>query len=285
MEIGSILDLDRYPLDRPDAPARVAALAAARRELADDGCAVVPALVRAEALSALCEEARTIAPAAHFSVARINPYFGTEPDPALPADHPANIFIERTSGFVPGDAFPPDSLIEAVYRWPPLLRFVAECLGIDELHCYADPLACLTLNVLQPGQQFSWHYDNNDFAVTVLLQEADEGGLFRYAPDIRSRADENAAGAAAVLRGDDTEVKNLDLRPGDLQIFRGRYSLHQVTRVGAGSRPRLTAVFAYTLEAGLIGGLVRTQQLFGRTLPIHHDYARGQAVRQDALLD
>ncbi len=285
MEIGSILDLDRYPLDQPEAPGRAEALGMARRELADDGCAVIPALVRAEALAPACEEARAIVPAAHYSVDRINPYFGTEPDPTLPADHPANIFIERTSGFVPGDAFPADSLIDAVYRWPPLLGFVAECLGIDELHCYADPLACLTLNVLQPGQQFSWHYDNNDFAVTVLLQEADEGGLFRYAPDIRSRSDENAIGAAAVLRGDDTGVKTLDLRPGDLQIFRGRYSLHQVTRVGAGSCPRITAVFAYTLEPGLIGGLVRTQQLFGRTLPIHHDYARGRAVREDALLD
>ena len=75
----------------------------------------------------------------------------------------------------------------------------------------------------------------------------------------------------------------LDAR--DLQIFRGRYSLHEVTRVAEHSRSRHAAVFAYTLEDGLIGGLVRTRQLFGRTLPIHHEYAAGQAVRSDVLLD
>ena len=104
--------------------------------------------------------------------------------------------------------------------------------------------------------------------MSVLLDEADEGGLFRYAPNIRSRTDEKADIPAAVMLGDDGPVKTLELRPGDMQIFQGRYSLHEVTRVGPQSKPRHTAVFAYTLEEGLIGGLVRTEQLFGRTLPI-----------------
>ncbi len=203
----------------------------------------------------------------------------------MPDRHPGNVFIERSSGFTPGDAFPEHSPIEALYRWQPLLDFLAAALEVPELHCYSDPLACLTINVLDPGQQFSWHYDNNDFAVTVLLDAADEGGLFRYVPNIRSRSDENAAAAADVMLGDDAPVTTLDLHPGDLQIFRGRYSLHEVTRVGPNSRPRHAAVFAYTLEDGLIGGLVRTRQLFGRTLPVHHEYADGRAVRADALLD
>ncbi len=283
--IEDILDLDRYPVDRPGTDGYVTARDAARGSLRVDGCAVIAELVRPAALAAMSAESHAIKPATHYSQTRINAYFGTEPDPTLPDRHPGNIFIERTSGFTPGDAFPEHSPIDAMYRWEPLLAFIADCLEIPELHCYADPLACLTINVLNPGQQFSWHYDNNDFAVTVLLDEADEGGLFRYAPNIRSRTDENAEGAAAVMLGDDRAVTTLELRPGDMQIFQGRYSLHEVTRVGPTSRPRHTAVFAYTLEPGLIGGLVRTEQLFGRTLPIHHDYAAGQAVREDALLD
>ena len=279
-----LLDLDSHPIDAPGSADYAATVAAARCALHARGCAVIKDLARSAALQAMSEEARAIKPATHYSNARINAYFGTEPDPALPAHHPANIFIERSSGFVPGDAFPDGSLIERVYRWPPLLAFLADCLEVPALYCYADPLACLTINVLEPGQQFSWHYDNNDFAVTMLLDAADEGGLFRYAPNIRSRTDENAKATADVMRGDETPVHTLDLQPGDLQIFRGRYSLHEVTRVGAGSRPRLAAVFAYTLEDGLIGGLVRTEQLFGRALEIHRR-AAGSPVRADVLLD
>ena len=283
--MADIVDLDRYPIHRPHSDGYVAARDAARAALRADGCAVVADLVRPAALAAMSAESHAIKAATHYSETRINAYFGTRPDPDLPDHHPGNIFIERSSGFTPGDAFPDHSPIDAMYRWEPLLAFLADCLEVPRLHCYADPLACLTINVLNPGQQFSWHYDNNDFAVTVLLDEADEGGLFRYAPNIRSRTDENADAAAAVMLGDDGPVTTLELRPGDMQIFRGRYSLHEVTRVGTDSRPRHAAVFAYTLEDGLIGGLVRTEQLFGRTLPVHHDYAAGHAVRNDELLD
>ena len=89
---------------------------------------------------------------------------------------------------------------------------------------------------------------------------------------------------AAVLAGGRGGVRTLDLRPGDLQIFRGRYSLHRVTRVGAASRPRHAAIFAYTLEPGVIGRVERTRQLFGRVLPAHEEAER-QRVRPDALLD
>lgn len=284
-DMNAILDLDRYPLDAPDSDGYRAAVDGARLGLRAEGCAVIKNLVVPDALAAMRQESHAINHATHYSQTKINAYFGTEPDPTLPDHHPGNIFIERSSGFTPGDAFPDDSPIDAMYRWPALLAFIADCLEVPELFCYADPLACLTINVLDPGQQFSWHYDNNDFAVTVLLDEADEGGLFRFAPNIRSRADENAEAAAAVMSGDDTGVRTLDLRPGDMQIFRGRYSLHEVTRVAATSRPRHAAVFAYTLEDGLIGGLVRTEQLFGRHLQIHEEYAAGQAVREDALLD
>ena len=284
MNIKAVLDLDTYPLDQHGTDAYWASVQSARAGLRTDGCAVLRNLVRPDALELMAGEVTQMKPTTHYSEAEINAYFGTQTDPTLPKEHPGNIFTERSSGFVPGDSFTDESIISQMYRWPPLLRFIADCLEIEELFCYADPLACLTINVLNPGQQFSWHYDNNDFAVTVLVDKADEGGLFRYAPGIRSRGDENASSAAAVMLGDDDPVTTLDLRPGDLQIFRGRYSLHQVTRVSADSNPRHAAILAYTQEDGLIGGLTRTQQLFGRVLPIHQERA-AQAVREDVLLD
>ena len=87
-----------------------------------------------------------------------------------------------------------------------------------------------------------------------------------------------------VLDGDRTKVKTLDLRAGDLQIFRGRHSLHRVTRVPASSKPRHAAIFAYTAEPGVIGRVERTRQLFGRVLAAHEE-AENLRVRSDSLID
>jgi hypothetical protein len=195
-----------------------------------------------------------------------------------------NTFIERSSGFIPGDSWEPGCATDVLFRSTELARFIADCLEVPHLYCYADPLAGLTANILDPGQQFTWHFDTNDFAVTVLVDEADEGGLFQYVPLIRSADDENFAGVQAVLEGETTGVRTLTLRPGDLQIFRGRYSLHRVTRVASSSCPRHAAIFAYTQEPNVIGRLERTRQLFGRVLP-EHEAAERKRVRSDALID
>ncbi len=283
MSLDAIVELDRYPLEDAGSATYVDAVAAARAGLDDMGCAVLAGFLRPEAIERLAVEARSLRPETHYSKTAMNPYF-SESDESLPARHPVNTFIERSSGFVPADAWPPGTETELLYRSPELCRFLADCLGIPALHCFADPLACLTVNVLDPGQQFTWHFDTNDFAVTLLLDEASAGGLFEYVPNIRSATDENYDTVQAVLEGDRGPVVSLDLRPGDLQVFRGRYSLHRVTRVGADSPPRHAAIFAYTAEPGVIGRLERTYQLFGRALPAH-EQAEEQRTRSDALRD
>jgi hypothetical protein len=285
--LARLLDLDRYPLDRRDDPAVVAAIDDARSALEATGCAIVRGLVSSAGVAALDNEITERKQTTHYSTEVMNPYFHTTPDPAFPAHHPVNTFIERSSGFIAGDAWGPVGAMNSLFRAAPLTRFVAACLDLDELHCYADPLAGLTANILEPGQQFTWHFDTNDFAVTVLVAESDAGGLFEYVPDIRSDGDEGFDRIQAVLDDDPSarqEVTTLDLRPGDMQIFRGRNSLHRVTRVPAGSATRHAAIFAYTAEAGVIGRVERTRQLFGRVLD-EHVAAEAARVRGDALLD
>jgi hypothetical protein len=76
-------------------------------------------------------------------------------------------------------------------------------------------------------------------------------------------------------------VKVLELEPGDLQLFRGRYSLHRVAPL-KGQRRRYVAIFSYVEEPNMVGAPERTEQLYGRTLPIHHERA-GQRI--DVLMD
>ncbi|MGI9644662.1 MAG: HalD/BesD family halogenase [Ilumatobacteraceae bacterium] len=282
--LGDLVDLGRYPLDRPGDPSLVAAVDLARGELRADGCAVVRGLVLAEAVARLDAEIVGGKHTTHYSTETMNPYFHTDPNPSFPDHHPVNTFIERSSGFIPGDSWDQGGSMTALFRSPALAAFLAACLEVPALHCYADPLAGLTANILDPGQQFTWHFDTNDFAVTVLVAEASEGGLFEYVPAIRSAADEGFGAIQAVLDGGRAGVRTLELRPGDLQIFRGRHSLHRVTRVGTDSPSRHAAIYAYTLEAGVIGRVERTTQLFGRVLPEHVE-AEEARVRSDALLD
>ena len=281
--ITELIDLDRHPIDRPNSPEYSSMVAEARKKLAEDGCAVIAQLLASAALPIMSAEIRQIRPFLHESKIPINPYF-SEGDPTLPADHAINTFIERSGGFIPRDAFDATSAIDAIYQWPPLLAFIADCLELPQIHCFADPLAGLTINVLDPGQQFAWHYDTNDFAVTILVDKASKGGLFQYSPNIRSAHDENFEGVKACQDENLATVRTLQLQAGDLQIFRGRFSLHRVTRVDRDSPPRHTAVFAYTERPGVIGRLERTKQLFGRALPIHEE-AEQTRTRSDRLMD
>ena len=282
--LADLVDLERFPIDEPSSPEYVAAVDTARRGLRSVGCAVLEGFVRPEAVQVLNDEILDRKHATHYSTEIINPYFHTTADPAYPDDHVVNTFLERTSGFIPGDAWDPGCATDTLFRAPEVARLLADCLEIAELHCYDDPLAGLTANICDPGQQFTWHFDTNDFAVTLLVQPATDGGVFEYAPDIRSADDEAFEAIGAALDGDRSRVHSLHLRPGDLQIFRGRHSLHRVTRVAADSCPRHAAIFAYTREPGVIGRVARTRQLFGRVLP-EHEQAERERVRSDALLD
>jgi len=284
ISLDELVDLRRYPIDQPSSSAYRDAVAHAQEGLRAVGCAVVKGLVRRDAVERLNAEIIHRKHTTHFSTQVINPYFHMSPNPEFPEHHAVNTFHERSSGFIPGDSWDRGCATDVLFRSPELAQFLADCLEIPQLHCYADPLAGLTANILEPGQQFTWHFDTNDFAVTVLVDEADAGGLFEYSPNIRSGDDEGFDRILDVLEGGRDSVHTLDLTPGDMQIFRGRYSLHQVTRVAGDSKPRHAAIFAYTAEPGVVGRVERTTQLFGRVLP-EHIAAEEERVRSDPLLD
>jgi len=144
-------------------------------------------------------------------------------------------------GFVPGDRIPEGGLVSRLHRAPETQRFVAACVDVPEV----VPLAGPCLDVLSPGQEHPWHFDTDEFAVTLLTRAPEGGGVFEYVPGIRTASDENPYAVGAVLHGEHDRVRSLRLRAGDLQIFRGRYSLHRVTAV-TGAVERHATVLSYT---------------------------------------
>lgn len=284
MPLDELVDTARYPLSDPDSAEGAAVVSRARRDLHTDGCTVLPDFIRPSLQGVLQRECAAIAPRAHFDVATVNVY-NMAVDSDLPQDHPGRVPFERGNAFVARDRIPEDSVISRLYSHEVFQSFIARCFELEELHELEDPLSGLVLNVVEPGMEHPWHFDTNEFTVSMLTQEAQEGGgVFEYCPNIRSAHDENFGDVREVIRGGGERLtRRLPLRPGDLQLFKGRYSLHRVSPV-EGQVARHSAIFAYSERRGVIGSVSRTRQLFGRVLP-EHLRAEGRAVRGDRLLD
>lgn len=278
--VEAFVDLDRYPVDAPGSPRHAAMMAGLHAALERDGCAVLKGFVRPDRIGALAAEADRVAPAAHRSFNRTNAYF-TVDDPALAPEHPRRRYYDRSNAFVPADNFGPESILRALYAWPAFSAFVQAALEEEQFFPYADPLADVIVNVVEPGGGFPWHFDTNNFTVTLAIQNGEGGGQFEYAPNLRSATDENYEGVRAVLDGTSDRVHTLVLEPGDLQIFKGRYSLHRVAPV-EGTRKRYVGIFSYVAYPDMVGSIERTRQLYGRVLPIHLERA---GMRADALVD
>lgn len=273
------VDLARWPIDRPGTQEYRDRVSHVRRDLQAEGCARIVGFIAPPARAALEAEVAGIAHLAHFSHGRITPYFNPD-DPELPPDHPRRRFADFSNGFVAMDRFPDSGLCLALYRAPAFQRFVADCLEEPELHTFDDPLAGVVANVMPEGSALPWHFDTNDFIVSLLTRRPLSGGSFEYCPDLRAPGDERFADVQAVLDGDRSRVRSLDLGLGDLQIFRGRFSMHRV-REGIGARH--TAIFGYARRPGFTGRVVRTRQVHGRVTQAHLD-AEANA-RDDGLSD
>ena len=281
--IADIVDVERYPIDDPSSDRLHEVIERTRKDLDEVGCSVLPQFLRPDALETARVEGSGLSQKTFYSHTQTNPYF-TADDPSLPAEDPRRFFMDRTSGFITRDMLPPDTVAHRLYVAPGMKAFVAACVGEETIYEYADPFAGLVINVLPPGTEQPWHYDTNEFITTIMTQEPEEGGIFEYCPNIRTPETENLEAVGDVLHGRDRgQVRQLDLRAGDLQLFKGRFSLHRVTEV-EGSRERHTAILAYSKEAGVVGKLERTRQLYGRVAEAHVEAAKRQQ-RSDGLTD
>lgn len=229
----------------------------------------------------MLDEANRLMPQARAADALINPYLRKD-NTSIPTSHPLRFFEQRTSSFINSDLLEPYSTLRQIYDSDVILHFISECLGGFPIYRWADPLGRNPYGVMADGGYFPWHYDGNDFTVSILVQEASGGGgVFEYVPDLRSPHNENFAEVQEVLHGNRSRVKQLSLRTGDLQIFKGRYSMHRVTRT-TGERPRIIALPTYVTNPYLVNRPHHAKAFYGRSLPIHEER---ELTRLDALAD
>lgn len=258
MELGAIIDLDRFPLGDPDFQAECRARYQATGALEMEGF-MRPAAVEAVRAGGEAQRAQVYAKRETHTV------YLSKPDPALPPEHPRNRQVVSTKGCLTDDQIAADSPLRALYDNAVFRRFLSAVVDEETLHPYADPLSSINLHFHEKGQELGWHFDNSSFAITLMIQATEAGGVFEYVPNLRNAdaGDMNFEGVAEVLDGH-AEVTQLVPQPGTLLVFRGRNSIHRVSP-NEGARTRMLAVLAYNTEPGISLSETARMTFYGRT--------------------
>jgi len=255
--LSAIVDLQSHPLgDR-------AFEAQCRATLDRAGVLVLRRFLRAPAIDAIRLEGETHAHRAFFAASRHNVYL-TPQDAGLPADHARNRLVVSSKGCITDDDIPADSALRGVYDAPALRGFLCAVLGEAAIHPYADRLSSINLHYAHTGQELGWHFDNSQFAITLLIRKPLAGGVFEYVRDLRDadRGDMNYDGVGRVLDGT-IPVQQLDIEEGDLVLFRGRNAMHRVTPT-EGPVTRMLAVLAYNAQPGIALSKSARMTFYGR---------------------
>lgn len=256
-----IIDLDCYPLDKPDTPEYRALLARCRRALARDGMFDLAGFLRAPALEAIIAALKPKVASEAYTHARDHNIYFRKEVPGLAPDHPALKLFRTANHTLCGDQI--GGLLQELYEWPAFAAFLAETMEKPALHVMEDPLARVNVMTYHSGEALNWHFDRSEFTTTILLQAPEAGGLFEYRTDLRSESDPNYEGVARMLAGQDPEVSRVKLTAGALNVFRGRNTAHRVTPV-QGETDRMIAVFSFYDRPGVRMTAEEQKGFYGR---------------------
>lgn len=242
------IDLDRYPIDKLDSTKGKELVQRCGASIAGTSMAQLTDFLRPAALERFAAEARKVAPTARRRDMHRSAY-GWMDNKAFAADHPRGWQHHDRKGTVHYDLYPADAMIRRLYEWEPLTKFIGTVLGEERFFICDDPVMSVVLSVMKPGDEQGWHFDTNDYSVTLCFQAPESGGEFLCAPYVRSDANENYDQVADIFRGTRKPAVNAAPEAGTLTMFRGRRSVHKVNTVG-GTRDRLMAIFSYHREPG-----------------------------------
>lgn len=256
------LDLNRYPLDRPESAGYADLVKDCRAALSADGMFNLHGLMRADIAQKVADALKPkFATEAFIHNRRHNVYFKRDV-PGLAPDHPALVQFETTNHTLCADQIAGNFVLK-LYEWPPLIAFLAAAMGKTQLYEMPDPLARVNTMAYRAGEALNWHFDRSEFTTTLLLQSPDAGGEFQYRTDLRTANDPNYDGVAKLLHGQDPKMQTIRPDVGTLNVFRGINTPHRVTPI-EGTRDRIIAVYSYYDRPGVIFSAEEKIGFFGR---------------------
>lgn len=243
-DVFNVVDFDSCPIGVKDF------VTSCKDEFESKGVLMLERFLTDQAVRDLVAEAESRKNLAHYTSATHSVYLTPHQD-HLAECHIHNRQVTSSKGCITTDQIPDASGLRTVYDSDVFRNFICNVAGVPELFEYADPLSSINVHYANEGQELNWHFDNSEFAITLLLQSPEGGGSFDYVKDLRSAetGDMNYAEVEAFVNGV-REPTSLSVDPGTLMLFRGRNSMHRVTPT-VGDRTRILVVLAYNSKPGI----------------------------------
>jgi len=255
--INNIINLDAHEVHSQQYQSQC------KSELDEHGVLKLDGFLSTEAVDAIKKDGDSHAHLAYYTQSSHNVYLAPK-DESEADSHPRNRHVVSSKGCITTDQIPHSSALHELYNDDSFKFFLCAVLGEQNLHEYADPLSSINLHYAAEGQELGWHFDNSSFAITLLIQKPDGGGVFEYVKSARN-ADAGEMNFPLVEKVLDaqTSVDTLAIEPGDLVLFRGRNALHRVTPT-IGDVTRMLVVLAYNTEPGIALSESARQTFYGR---------------------
>ena len=226
-----------------------------------EGILIFDSFISPKGLIKLQKEAAELKPNSYKSSSEYNVYVSDYDHKFLP-ESPRNRIMSTTKKCIPNDLIPKDSILQILYDSSFLKDFFCELLDKENLYPYEDSLSSININYYDKGDALGWHFDNSDFTITLLVKNCTKGGVYEFFNDIRYKdGKEDYEFVEKILDNkiEGTKVKSFE---GDLMVFKGNKSIHQVTPVEEGERILVT--FNYNEKMGVSLSEKSRKTFFGR---------------------
>jgi hypothetical protein len=263
----SFINLARHPVHDIADPVTQALIERCRGELESQAFAVLDDFLTPEAVSLFWDESMSLSDLTARREKTRSAYLDTpdQEDTSWPEGHPRRQFFHTSWGVVADDLIPEGHGLRNLYAWDGLTAFFSEVLQVKPLYRHADRFQGLNINVLGPGDEQAWHFDDMDFVVLLYLTTPDAGGELECASLVRTDDDPCYDKVAQAFDGSLAQLHRRPSVAGALTIMRGNHSVHRVTPV-EGNTPRLTAVLAYDRVPGKYEGDAINIQMYGERI-------------------
>jgi len=229
--------------------------------LRSEGILVFNSFINSRGLSILQKEASDLKDLSYKSSSEYNVYV-SEYDNSFPNDSARNRIMSTSKKCIPNDLIPNNSILQKMYDSDIIRSFFMDLLNKNELHPYSDPLSSININYYDKGDALGWHFDNSDFTITLLIKNCEKGGVYEFFNDMRYKDGKEDYSFVEKILDNKISGTKVESFEGDLMIFKGNKSIHQVTAVEEGERILVT--FNYNESEGIPLSEQSRKTFFGR---------------------
>jgi len=230
-------------------------------KLEKDGILIFNSFIGTDGLKTLQDEANDLKKHSYRSSSEYNVYI-SEYDNTFSSDSPRNRIMSTSKKCIPNDLIPKDSILQRLYDSSFLKDFFCELLDKENLYPYEDSLSSININYYDKGDALGWHFDNSDYTITLLIKNCTKGGVYELFNDMRYKDGKEDYAFVEKILDNEVSGTKIDSFEGDLMIFKGNKSIHQVTAVEEGERILVT--FNYNEKIGVSLSEKSRKTFFGR---------------------